>query len=784
MASLLCGSEGTLAVVTEVEVSLEPVPATKAVGLLAYEDLGAAVRDVEPILTQEPAAVELVDDVLVDLAANTAEFEDVVTMLPEGTRAVLLVEFYAADDREGRRKVADLLADRAPDVRTEAEPSADRAVADAPVNAFAALEAHDAETRERFWTLRKSGLPILLSRTTDDKHASFIEDCAVAPGRLPEYVERFEAILDRHDTDASFYAHAGPGVLHVRPLVNTKTVEGVETMASIADAVTDLVVELGGSVSGEHGDGRARSQWNRKLYGVDLQGTFRDLKEAFDPDWLLNPGQVVGYDDPDAGVTSGAGPTRSDDASSAATRDGSVDSGEGVPDRARTVRLTENHRFGPEYEFEAGFEPALHWENDGGFQGMAELCHGCGGCRGGQDTTGGVMCPTYRASEEEITTTRGRANALRQAMSGDLPEDPFRGEFFEEVMDLCIGCKGCKRDCPSEVDMAKLKVELTHEYHRREGAGAREKLFASVDRLARLASATAPVSNWLTRLPGADLLAETLLGIARERDLPEFRRETLRDWFADRGPRVPPAEAERTALLFPDTYTNFSHPETGKAAVEVLEAAGVHVRLADRTDSGRPAFSKGFLDRARATAEDNVAALAPRLRDGWDLVVVEPSDAVMFQSDYPDLLGEDPDAEGPADVTVVAKNTYGVCEYLDWFDLDRGVEFAAPDEHLSYHGHCHQKATKRDHHAVAVLRRAGYAVDALDSGCCGMAGSFGYEAEHYAMSRSIGEILFGQLDDSSGDVVVAPGTSCRTQVGDHEGEQPAHPVELLAAALA
>ncbi|WP_132060156.1 FAD-binding and (Fe-S)-binding domain-containing protein [Halorussus amylolyticus] len=742
LARLLAGSEGTLAIVTEAEVGLEPIPETKSMALLAYGDLLDAMDDVAPILDHDPAAVEVLDDVLVELARDTEEFADVVGMLPDGTDSVLLVEFYADSDEEGREKVSDLLADREGD------------------RAFAAMEAHDDDERARFWKLRKSGLPILLSRTSDAKHISFIEDAAVPPENLAEYVADFRAVLEENDTYASFYAHAGPGCLHVRPLVDTKSPAGVNQMEAIADAVTDLVVEYGGSVSGEHGDGRARTQWNRKLYGDHVWGVFRDLKTAFDPDWLLNPGQVCG-----------------------------------------DVDMTENLRFDPDYEFSAEFDPALNWDNENGFQGMVELCHGCGGCRGQQDTTGGVMCPTYRAADEESTATRGRANLLRQAMSGEWEAahaasserakpaetgEQFDTEFMAEVMDLCIGCKGCARDCPSEVDMAKLKAEIEHEHHQQHGASFRERAFANVETLSKMGSKLAPVSNWASKVPGARFVMEKTVGIASERSLPTFHRESLTAWFEDRGgPRVTESDATRKVLLFPDTYTNYNHPQAGKAAVRVLEAAGVHVRIPeDVTDSGRPAFSKGFLDAARSRAASNVAALDPRVRDGWDVVVVEPSDAVMVQSDYLDLLGaSDSKTDHHRSAERVAANTYGALEYLDTFEFD--VEFDAPEETLTYHGHCHQKATKKDHHAAAVLREVGYEVNALDSGCCGMAGSFGYEAEHYSMSRAIGEILFEQVADSDGDTVVAPGASCRTQLGDSEAsaDEPPHPIEKVSEAI-
>ena len=737
---LMAGSEGTLAIVTEAEVSLEPIPAETSVVLLTYDEMLDAMRDVAPILEHDPSAVEVMDDVLLDLARDTAEFSDLVGTLPEGTNSTLLVEFYADSVSEGQQKVANLLADRLPDVEPETglDPTDDAVETDAEIHAVNALEAYDDKTQAKFWKMRKAGLPILLSRTGDDKHWPFVEDTAVPAENLPEYVSDIQDLFDEHDTFASYYAHAGPGVLHIRPLLNLKAEGGKEEMMEISDAITDLVIEYGGSVSGEHGDGRARTTWNKKLYGEEIWQSFRELKAAFDPQGLLNPGNVSGDFDP-----------------------------------------TENLRYDTDYEFDAGFDPDMNWDNENGFQGMAELCHGCAGCTGHQDTTGSVMCPTYRATEnEEITATRGRANMLRRAMSGDLPEDVFSDEFIHEVMDLCIGCKGCKRDCPSGVDMAKLKTEIKHEYHQREGIPFRDRLFANVETLYRLGSTFAPLSNAAMKLPGTGLFMEKAMGIARERDLPTFKRNTLKKWDSGRTPAVSAAEADRKALVIADPYTNYTQPEVGKAAVRTLEAAGVHVEIPDDvTDSGRPAHSKCMLDASRATARANVDALAPRVEDGWDVVSVEPSDSVMYQNDYLDLLS------GP-DVEAVAENAYSVMQYIDTFRLDEALETATKEE-LSYHGHCHQTASSRDHHAVGVLRRAGYDIDVLDTTCCGMAGSFGYEAEHYSMSKAIGRLLFDAVEDSPAEEVTAPGTSCRSQLAgtDRIEGKPPHPIEKLETAL-
>ena len=734
LSKLFVGAEGTLGVVVEAEVSLVTRPEETALALYTFDSLSAAMRAVPEALEFPVSAVELMDDEVFGLAAGSPQFAEYAEPIPDRAAAALMLEWDSelVDDFEA-------------------------AVADTNAHfleageAFDVLEAYTERDQADLWNLRKAAIPLLMSMEGDPKPYPFIEDASVPPAELAEYVGEFEAVLDDHDTSAAYFAHAGSGTLHIRPILSLKEEEGIEKLHSIADDVTDLVVDHHGAFSGEHGDGLARTEFNPKMYGEQLWTAFQELKSAFDPEWRLNPGKVVYVD-----------------AETAAER--------GYPETAADTDMREDLRYGAEYQ---SIEPqtALDFSEEGGFSHLVELCNGCGTCR---ETDSGVMCPTYRASGEEIQTTRGRANMLRAAINGDLDDDEIHSDRFQgEVLDLCVGCKGCKSDCPTGVDLAKLKAEVKHDHHETEGAGLRERLFRDVDRLSAIGSALAPLSNAATKLPGARRLMDAVVGIAPDRELPTFRSESFEEWFAARGgSTVSPVDASDTVVLFPDTYTNYSYPAAGKATVAVLEAAGVRVEIpGGLVPSGRAAFSTGFLDVARERAEANVTALAPHVREGRSVLFVEPSDAVMFQDEYHDLL------DGEA-VRAVSAAAYGVCEYLDAGRVDERLAFDASAESLTYHGHCNQKATDKDHHAVGVLRRAGYEVDPLDSSCCGMAGSFGYESEHHDLSKAIGRVLFDQVEASPGETVTAPGASCRSQLGDRDGvATPPHPIEKVAETM-
>ena len=733
LSKLFVGSEGTLGVIVRAEVSLVTRPEETALALYCFDDLVDAMKAVPEALEFPVSAVELMDEEVFRLASESEEFAQYAEPIPEGATAALMLEWDS--------ELVDDFEDAVGDTNAHFVEAGD---------AFDVLEAHTDEEQGKLWKLRKAAIPLLMSLEGDPKPYPFIEDATVPPAELAEYVQGFQEILADHDTTAAYFAHAGSGTLHIRPILNLKEEAGVEKMHSIADDVTDLVLEHNGAFSGEHGDGLARTEFNPKMYGEDLWTAFQEVKSAADPEWRMNPGKVVYVDDETAEER-------------------------GYPDSAASTDMRENLRYGPEYR---SLEPqtTLDFEDDGGFSHLVELCNGCGTCR---ETDSDVMCPTYRASREEIQSTRGRANLLRAAISGELSEAEMHSDRFqEEVLKLCIGCKGCKSDCPTGVDMAKLKTELKHQNHERDGSDLRERLFRDIDRWSALGSRFAPLVNLGQKLPGSRTVLAKALGIAPDRELPTFKSESLEDWFESRGGcRVPEAEATDRVVLFPDTYTNYSYPAAGKAAIEVLETAGVHVEIPDGlAPSGRAAFSQGFLDEVCERAETNVNLLASSVEDGRSVVFTEPSDAVMFQDEYLDLLS------GP-DVEAVSAASYGVLEYLDVARIDERLSFDAPDEQLTYHGHCNQKATNKDHHAVGVLRRAGYEVDPLDSGCCGMAGSFGYESEHYDLSKAIGRILFGQVEESPGDVITAPGASCRSQLGDRPGaDHPPHPIEKVARA--
>jgi FAD/FMN-containing dehydrogenase/Fe-S oxidoreductase len=718
LAKILVGSEGTLAATVEVKVNLVPRPKMTALAIVHFRTLFEAMEATTAILECDPSAVELVDKTILDLTKESLEYSRRMTFVEGDPAALLLVEFYGTSPEELRGKVEAL------------EARLRRAGLATPI-----VRALEAEAQQNVWRIRKAGLGILLGMKGDKKPIAFVEDTAVSPERLAEYVRRFDAIVRAHDTTAAYYAHASVGCLHIRPIIDLKQAPEVEKMRSIAEQVSDLVLDFGGAMSAEHGDGLARSCWNEKMFGPTLYKAFQEVKAAFDPYGIMNPGKIV-----------------------------------------NAPPMTENLRYGPAYRARP-VKTHFSFAREGGFDRAVELCNGAGVCKKKLE---GTMCPSYMVTREEEHSTRGRANALRAAISGHLPADALTSRRMYEVLDLCLECKGCKAECPSNVDMAKLKYEFLAHYYAAHGTPLRARLFGHIATLSRLGCALAPLSNWLLGSAPLRVAMEKLVGVDRRRRLPPFARPTFAQWFARRNGGAPKGE-QGPVVLFHDTFMNYNTPEVGRAAVRVLEAAGFTVVLAEKRCCGRPMISKGMVERARANARENLERLLPYAEAGIPIVGCEPSCLLTFRDEYPDLL-ERPQAER------LARHVFLIEEFLLGLHERGALPLAlrpGPREIL-FHGHCHQKALVGSAPSLQVLRLLpGTKVTEVDSGCCGMAGSFGYEREHYDLSLAVGARRLIPAVQAAGPEteIVAAGISCRQQIAHATGRRPKHPVEVLAAAL-
>ena len=725
LARLFVGSEGTLGVVVEAELRLVELPGAKAVLVIQFAELLEALAATPAILAHRPAAVEVVDRYVLDSTRLNPEASRLRDFLRGDPGAILLVELYGEDPGELPPRLDALEAD------LRGRGAGDHFV-----------RATDPAAQGRIWKLREMALGLSMAEKGDAKAISFVEDTAVAPERLRDYIAEFLRIIARHGTTAGVYAHASVGCLHVRPVIDLKNEEGVRRFEAIAAAVADLVLRYGGALSGEHGDGLVRSPFQERMYGPELYRAFRELKRAFDPLGLLNPGKIV-------------------DAPPLAT----------------------NLRYGPGY-VTPDLPTTFDFAADGGVVRAAELCAGVGACRKKHE---GTMCPSYQATRDERDSTRGRANALRLALTGQLGSAGWAEPALGDVLDLCLECKACKAECPTNVDMARLKAEYLHQRHQRSGLPWRNRVFGHVDRLSRWGCRLAPISSQVARSRPVRWLNERLLGIDRRRVPPAFARRTLRALVASHSDPLEaheePGDGARGVLLFPDTFTSCYEPEVGEAAVGLLRRAGCRVVLgpADLRCCGRPLISNGLLDRAVAYARHNVERLHPWASRGRPIVACEPSCLLTIQDDYPALLrGE---WRGRAEAVAAACRTF---EELLESTLAAGpsppLSFRGGPRRILVHGHCHQRALVGMGPALRLLRRIpGAEVVDLDAGCCGMAGSFGYEAEHYEVSRLVGEQrLFPAVRQAdTAAVVVAPGFSCRLQVAHFTGRAAQHPARLL-----
>ena len=727
LSRLIVGSEGTLAIVTEARVRLVPLPRHTGIAAVHCHTLVEAAEATIAALDHEPSAVELVDSTIIGHCRSSAGYRELVDFVQGEPGALLIVEFYGQSPEDVAAKLDGLAADLHR-----------RGLG------YATVQTTDPDQQRRIWRMRQAGLGLLMSVRGDAKPVAFVEDTAVAPEHLPRFIERFDALVRAHGTEAAYYGHASVGCLHIRPMVNVKDSAGLRMMEDLAREVADLVLEFGGSLSGEHGDGILRGGFTERMFGPQLTAAFRELKRAFDPQGLLNPGKIID-----------------------------------------TPPFDQNLRLSPQTR---NVEPQTHldFSAEGGFAGAIEQCNGQGTCR----KMDGGMCPSFMVTHDEEHSTRGRANLLRMAISGVLPPEALTGDRVSDALDLCIGCKACASECPSGVDMAKLKYEVLSLRHQAHGLPLRSRLFGHMGALSRVGSATAPLSNVLARTPPARWLLHRLLGVHRERPLPEFQRQTFRRWFAGRR-QAPGASPRGDAVLFDDTFTQFHHPEVGRAATRVLEALGYRVVLAERWGCcGRPAISNGMLGVARAQAQRTVQALLPYAERGVPIVGTEPSCLLTLRDEYPDLLHDEPLRSAARTVAAQALLLDELVANL--VDADSAVasmfreqpEDGAGDTVL-LHGHCHQKALAGMEPTLAALRAAGYTVELIDTACCGMAGSFGFEAEHYEISRAMGALrLFPAVEAAPADAAIAiTGVSCRQQIGHFTSRTPSHVAELLAAAL-
>ena len=723
LAQLVTGSEGTLVAITAATVRLIELPRATMFAVGHFDSLDAAIAATEDGLALGAASIEMIDRTILGLSRSKLEYRRLASMLEGDPEALLFVSFHG-ESADGARSKLDAL----------------EAAWREHGHGYHALRAETKADQDALTKVRKAGLGLLMAASEGgSRPAAFVEDTAVAPERLGEYVARFRDVLDRHELTAGFYGHCSVGCLHIRPFVDLTRPGGVETMAAVADEIAELVESFDGVNSSEHGDGRVRSPFNPRVFGSELYGAMREVKALFDPRGIMNPGVMVD-----------AAPIDTD------LRDPALPPAPILPTR-------------------------LSFAEHGGMRGAADRCQRIGACR---KSGSGVMCPSYMATREEEHATRGRANALVKALSEPDPRAALGDERLHEILDLCLECKACKSECPLGVDMASLKAEFLSHHQDIHGVPRRSRLFGAIRPLNRLGAATAPLSNLPARVPGARALLERTMGIAAERPLPRFAREHLVRWDRRRAARA--GAAPRGDVVFlADSFTTYTEPAIGRAAIELLEAAGHRVRLESAGCCGRASISKGLLDQARRSAQDMAARLAPEAERGVPIVGCEPSCLLTLREEHLQLLPHDPRAQAVARQAKLVEEL--LVEAIDdgALQLDRASPVSGRP--IVFHGHCHQKALAGTAASVALLRRIpGAEVTEVDAGCCGMAGSFGFEAEHYGLSMQIGESrLFPALRAApAGALVAATGVSCRQQIGHGTGREARHPVELVRAALA
>ncbi len=727
-AHLLVGSEGTLALSTRITLKLAQLPDHRVMGVCHFPSFRAAMETTRHLVELGPTAVELVDNNVLRLGADIPIFRQTLAQITRGQPDCLLLVEFAGEHRD------DLLADLR---------RLDACMAD---YGFAAsvVDVTDPAGQRQVWEVREACLNIMMSSRGDAKPISFIEDCAVPLEHLADYTDAITALFDRHGTRGTWYAHASVGCLHVRPILNMKDAGGLRAMRAIAEEACDLVKRFKGSHSGEHGDGISRSEFHERMFGSRMTRAFEQVKDAFDPENRLNPGKIVR-------------PYRMDDPALM--------------------------RFPPGYRATEPARSALDWSDWGGLGGAVEMCNNNGTCR---KLAGGAMCPSYRVTKDEKHLTRGRANTLRLALSGQLGEGALTSAEMKESMALCVGCKACSRECPTGVDMAKMKVEVLHHYHSRHGTPLRERLVGHLPRYAPFASRLRWLANLRDSVPGLATLSERLIGLSAKRRLPVWQQP-----WRDQGEGATETDIVgdgRDLVLFADTFNRYFEPENLRAATRVLSAAGYRLHHALSGSEARPLccgrtyLATGDVDRARAEAERTTRALLPLVNRGARVVGLEPSCLLTLRDEYRALL--------PKDKASTLGAAAKLIEEVLAEDLEAGRitlplrEMTGRVAHL--HGHCHQKALGVMGPVEILLSRVpGLDVRVIESSCCGMAGAFGHQAETLDVSLAMAELSLLPAVRSAGadDLIVADGTSCRTQIRDGAARSALHVVRVLDLAL-
>ncbi len=725
LSKLINGSEGTLGFITEIKLNLvEAPPKNKALVCAHFDTLKAAFKGNLIALKHKPAAVELMDKKILDLTKGNIEQRKNRFFVEGEPEAILIIEFAAKDENELQHKIEDTIKDFKHQQMGYSYP---------------VIRGSDIP---KVWNLRKAGLGVLSNLPGDAKPVSVIEDTSVKPELLPDYMDDFDALMKKYTLECVYHAHIATGELHLRPILNLKDPGDVELFRTVARETAQLVKKYRGSLSGEHGDGRLRGEFIPLMVGEKNYGFMKEVKQVFDPNGIFNPGKITD-----------------------------------------TPPMNTSLRYEPGKETRH-IETIFDFGKEQGILRAAEKCNGSGDCRK-SEKIGGTMCPSYQATRDENTTTRARANILREFLTNSEKANPFDHEEIYEVLDLCLSCKGCKSECPSNVDVAKLKAEFLQHYYDANGIPLRARAIAFISEINRMGAVVPRLTNFFMSNALTSGVIKKLLGFAPKRSMPLLYKVTLRHWAKSHLPKLNPAHPVKTVNLFCDEFTQYNDTEIGIKTIKLLTRLGYKVEMPQHTVSGRTFLSKGLVRKAKKITKKNLEMLSEAVSPEKPLIGIEPSGILTFRDEYPDLA----DKQNKTKAEKLSKSALMLDEFLV-NEMALGnispEQFTNEKIHIILHGHCQQKAVASTGPTKEMLSfPQGYTVEEIPSGCCGMAGSFGYEKEHYDVSMKVGElVLFPAVRETPDEVLIAaPGTSCRHQIKDGTGRKSLHPAEIMYQAL-